>query len=338
MTLSRSIVLFAALAAGQHVAAATFCISNSSQLAPALTTAQSNGQDDTIYIQTGTFLLTSELFYYPVPSETYRLAIIGGQAPGCQSGYASSGDTVLDGQDANRILSISAYGEVDVGRITFQHGNPSQYFGGALSLSAIGADLYVFANVFVANKTADGKGGGALYVSPSPGDAFVWSNVFIANSSSAGAIYTGGAGAGNVYLTGNTIIANTQINHIGLAGGVDIANGGNTWMSNNIVWNNENADVYDQVGHARYANNDIGVRQGFVPLSVANEFSVDPKFDGFFSLRPTPDSPMVNAGLDTPPGGVGGCCDPAGDDRTQGKHVDIGAYETDVLFRDGYGS
>jgi hypothetical protein len=331
-----ALTAFLGFAFARHAAGATFCISDVSQLGPALVTAHSNGEDDTIYLEVGTFVTTTELSYFAPPAETHRLSIIGGLAPGCQSGYASSGNTVLDGQNTHRILSISAYGEVDIGRITFQHGNPAQYFGGALSLTNTNADSYLFSDIFIANKTAVGNGGGALYLASAIGDEmYVWSSLFIANSSSAGAIYVGGNN--NTYLTGNTIIANSLINDSGLSGGVDIASSGSIWLSNNILWNNENADVYDQVGHARYTNNDIDVRQGFAPLSVANELSVDPKFNGFLSTVPAPDSPMVNAGTDTPPGGIGGCCDARGVDRTQGRHVDIGAYETDVLFRDVLG-
>jgi len=316
--------------------AATTCVSTSAQLAAAITAAQTNNQDDAIYLEVGTYLLSAELQYFAPPSETFKLAIIGGLAPGCTSGYASSGESVLDGQNLVRPLTISAHGEVDLGRLTFQHGKPTQYFGGALNVGTSSGDIYLFASSFLANQTAAGAGGGALYVSSAPGgDIYVWSNLFLANSASGGsAIYLNGTH--NSYITGNTIIANTLINHAGL-GALDIAGNGYTYLSNNILWNNEAYDVYDQVGMAHYANNDIGVKGGFAPLSESNDLSVDPGFSGFLSVRPGPASPLINAGLDTPPGGIGGCCDAAGATRLQGKHVDIGAYESDVLFRDAFG-
>ncbi|HEX6833633.1 MAG TPA: choice-of-anchor Q domain-containing protein [Rudaea sp.] len=340
MSRHRFLATTAALAAFLICAAAhpaTFCISDATQLAPALLAAQSNGEDDTIYIEVGTYLPASELGYFAPSDETYRLSIYGGVAPGCQSGYASSGSTTLDGQNAHRILTISAYGEVDIGRITFQHASPPMYFGAALNIGNNGHDTYLFSDAFVANKTAAGYGGGAVYLaSQAQGDIFVWSSLFVGNTSSAGAIYVNGSG--NTYLTGNTIIANQLINDSGLAGGIDLAGLDNVWLSNNIVWNNDNNDVYDQAGHARYSNNDIGKLDGFAPLSAVNELNVDPDFDGFFSTRLAPGSPLVNAGTDAAPGGIGGCCDAGGATRLQGKHVDIGAYETDVLFRDGFGA
>ena len=328
-----SIILMAGFSTGAR--SATFCVSTPAQLSIALSVAQSNGQDDTIYLQTGTYLLSSELQYTAAINETYRLAIIGGQAAAC-AGYASSGSSVLDGQNLVRQLSINATGEVDIGRITFQQGNPAQYAGGALNVvNTSAAGTYIFASQFVSNQTAPGHPGGAIYVSSSTqGDISLWSNLFIANTgSSAGAVYLDGNH--NTYVTGNTILANTLINHAGL-GGLDLAGTGHYWISNNILWNNEGNDVYDQNGNTDFANNDIGVKGGFAPLSESNDLSVDPDFNGFLSVSLAPASPLVNAGLDTAPGGVGGCCDPSGNPRVQGKHVDIGAFESDVLFRDGF--
>jgi hypothetical protein len=326
-------ILLAASASGY---AATACVTNTTQLAQALAAAQGNGQDDTIYLVVGNYLLSSELQYNAAIDETYKLSVIGGFAPSCLSGYASSGSSVLDGQNMVRQLSINAKGEVDIGRITFVQGNPAQYFGGALNVvNTSDADTYVFANQFVSNQTAPGYAGGAIYLSSSAqGDIFLWSNLMLANSGSgAGAVYIDGNR--NTYVTGNTILANQLINHSGL-GGLDLAGTGHYWISNNILWNNEGNDVYDQNGHTDYANNDIGFKDGFAPLSESNDLSIDPGFNGFLSVSLAPTSALVNAGLDPAPGGIGGCCDPLGGPRWVGKHVDIGAFESDVLFRDGF--
>jgi hypothetical protein len=317
--------------------AAPTCISNVSQIQPALTAAQSNGVDDVIYLEVGTYNLTTELHYTAAAGEDHILTLIGGLAPGCQSGYASSGATVLDGQNMTRILTIDAQGAVNIGRISFVNASATQYFGGAVNLTNESAqDTYIFANVFLANKTASGLAAGALYVESSTlGDIYVWSNLFLANTGSggAGAIYANAKH--DAYFTGNTIVGNQISGATGL-GALDLAGTGNYWISNNILWNNAVADLYDQVGHARFASNDIGVKAGFPPISEAGDLNVDPQFAGFFGNALSPSSPLVNAGKDNPPGGVGGCCDPVGQPRVQGAHVDIGAYETDVLFRNGF--
>lgn len=316
------------------VHAATFCVDNSAALATALTTAQSNNQDDTIDIVVGTYLLSSELQYVAAVAETHALYILGGHAPGCPGPPATSGVTVLDGQNMVRQLTIAAKGPVGLGYITFVHGHPTQYAGGALNLTNTSSTsaTYVFSNVFVANKAADNNTGGAMYVS-SQGDVHLWSNAVYANSGSVSAAYL--SNTGNTYINGNTIVGNQLINHVGI-GALDIAGTGHYWLANNILWNNESYDVFDQNGSVDYAYNDIGVMGNFPPLSISHELSVDPGFSGFFGVSLGPDSPLINAGLDNPPGGVGGCCDANHGPRLVGEHVDIGALESDVLFRNGY--
>jgi hypothetical protein len=313
-------------AAGAH--AATFCINSSLGLAIALSVAQSNGEDDTINLEVGDYLLGGELKYIAAASETHRLSIIGGQVPGCGT-YASSGSSVLDGQNAVRILTIAAKGEVDIGRLTFQHGHPSQYAGGALTLSnASAAPSYIFSSVFIAN--TDSSLAGAMYVY-STGDVHLWSNLVFANTGPT-AMYLNISA--NAYVTGNTIVGN-QFNTMAI-GALRPTGSGTYYLSNNILWGNENADVSDESGLVDYAYNDIGVIANLSPHSASHELSVDPGFTGPFSVSLAPDSPLVNAGEDSPPGGPGGCCDPSGDRRIVGTHIDIGAYESDVLLRTGF--
>jgi hypothetical protein len=325
-----AVVLIGAMVVGAAggAKAATFCVNSSLTLAIALSVAQSNGEDDTINLEVGNYLLGGELMYNAADSETHRLSLIGGQVAGCST-YASSGSTVLDGQNAVRILTIAAKGEVDIGRITFQHGHPTQYAGGALNLlNASAAPTYIFSSVFIANTNSSLAG--AMYVS-STGDVYLWSNLIFANSGPTALYFYDSA---NTYLTGNTIVGN-QFNTMAV-GALDPTGLGPYYLSNNIIWGNENADVFDQSGLVDYAYNDIGVITNAPPHSASHELSVDPKFDGFFSVSLAPDSPLVNAGDDTPPGGPGGCCDPSGNRRIVGTHIDIGAYESDVLLRTGF--
>ncbi len=311
------------------VHAATACVSNTAQLALALSAAQSNGENDSIYLETGNYLLGAELQYIAPASETYDLTLHGGYAAntGCHV-RASTGASVLDGLGSVRPLYISANGRVNISNLTFQNGKPSQYAGGALNLS--GPYLDVESNVFVNNEPAPGNTGGALYMY-SPSVIVLKSNLFLANSGTgAGAVYL--VGDGTVDVNNNTLIANTLVN--GGLGALDLVGAGHYNLSNNIVWNNDGADVYDQSGAADYWHNDIGLMGGYPPLSETGDISVAPDFEGFFSFRPAPASLLVNAGLDTPLGGIG-ATDAGGGVRLIGRHVDIGAYESDVLFRDG---
>ena len=323
--------------------AASYCVSTTAQLATALFTAQNNGQVDDIHIVVGTYLISDEtaLAYYAASGENQRLQLSGGYEPGCTK-YSTTDFTVLDGQDQGRILTIDATGEVDINGITFQHANPALYCGGAINLTNTDANTNIYDNAFVANKDQQNCGG-ALFVSATSTTAAnayvgVFNNLFIANTANGGGAAYLAAEKATVYVNGNTVVANQGTANPAFAGGLDLAGTGTEhyYVSNNILWNNSGNDVYDQSGHVDYANNDIGTRDGSTPLSTSNEFSVDPDFDGFLSVRPKPTSPLVNAGLDTAPGGLG-CCDLSDGTRLIGKHVDIGAYESDVLFRDGFG-
>jgi hypothetical protein len=333
--------------------AANFCVSTPAQLATALYTAQSNGEDDDIRLVVGTYLLSDELTlaYNAASGEHYILILFGGYKPGTNCGTLSTTDqTVLDGQNQVRILTISAVGEVRIGNMTFQHANPSLYCGGAINVSNTDANTTIYYDTFVANKDQHGCGG-ALYIS-STGTTIaslnnlteVTSNLFIANTAdSGGAAYLDAIGTTS-YINGNTIVGNQGTTDPVYAGGLvlyssatgDFIGKEHYYVSNNILWNNAGNDVRDLSGHVDYANNDIGARVGLPPLSISNELSVDPQFDGLLSVRPKPTSPLVNAGLDTAPGGIGNY-DVSLATRLIGKHVDIGAYESDVLFRDGFG-
>ncbi|TCO43122.1 choice-of-anchor Q domain-containing protein [Dokdonella fugitiva] len=329
MNVLRSVACAAAmLLAGPPAHAAFYCVNTSLALAIALNQAQSNGEDDDIELEVGTYALGGELDYFAADGETYDLTIRGGSAPGtgCFE-RATSGASVLDGQDAVRPLYISAHGRVDVIGITFENGAPTQYAGGALNLSAPIAR--VESSVFVANHDAPGNVAAAAYVSAT--SAYVVGNVFLANA---------GASTVTVYsdfvadVNNNTVVGNQLHAHAGI-GALNLVGDAQFNLSNNILWNNEGSDVFDQSsGGADYWHNDVGVIANMPPHSVSGNLDVDPQFDGFLGLRPAPTSPMVNAGIDSPLGGVGGT-DAGGGPRIIGQHVDIGAYETDVLFRNG---
>jgi len=295
-----------------------------------LNAAESNGEDDVIKVEVGTYLLGGELDYIAAPTETHDLTVSGGWAPGCLA-LASSGSSVLDGQHAARALfvAVGTNSRVNISNLTFQNGNPALYAGGALNMTGLSNSILdVESSIFINNKCVTTIGG-AILMSTSGGVIYLKNNLFFANS-----------GASTVYITNdylaelnnNTIVGNQLADHVG-QGALYLAGSGQYYyLSNNILWNNEGADLYNQNGMVSLYNNDIGVKGGLPPAAESNGLNVDPDFDGFFSVIPAPGSPLVNAGLDSPLGGIGGT-DLAGNTRLVGKHVDIGAYETDVLFR-----
>ena len=222
------------------------------------------------------------------------------------------------------------------------HGKHPDSAGGGLAIgSTNSANLIIESNAFVDNEPLGGRGGGIF--TATSGTTILRNNLFFFNTGSTSAAYvtrptqaapTGPSGVPEVYVTGNTFVSNQLVNGVGFAA-LFLAGSSHYWISNNIFWNNQGIDVYDSFGLTDYRNNDIGAIDGHPPISMIGNLNVDPMFDGFLSTRLKPSSPLVNAGLDFAPGGLG-AIDESGAPRRVGLHVDIGAFETDVLLRTGF--
>jgi len=84
--------------------AKTFCVSDATELQNALITATSNGEDDIIQIEQGTYV--GSLIY--VSLEAYNLTIEGRYLSECISREVDSGNTVIDGNKAGSVLVFSS--------------------------------------------------------------------------------------------------------------------------------------------------------------------------------------------------------------------------------------
>ena len=116
--------------------------------------------------------------------------------------------------------------------------------------------------------------------------------------------------------------------------------------SNNIFWNN-NPDglenTYDLRAESPFRadlaadlfNNDVQAVHGTPGTDIGNR-ATDPLFvDPLRDFRLSVASPLINAGLDDPDGGLTSS-DLAGSERVQGAHIDIGAFESEILYRNGF--
>ncbi|MEO8673459.1 MAG: choice-of-anchor Q domain-containing protein [Tahibacter sp.] len=330
-------LLFAIIAAAFNPAqAASFCATSEGSFRTALNAAAVNGETNFIRVVAGNYSLGAALGYSS--NATNSLFISGGYAPAC-SGQTSE-PSVLDGQDVRRPLFIYApNANVTVTGFDFVNGLSTNNRGGGLFIS--GKDVRVDLNRFIGNR-ADDYGGG-LKVSSS-GEMRVRNNAFLANTAAAiGAaeLLCNGPFAA---VTGNTVVANTS-DTATYPGGVWIGGSAHFSVSNNILWNNTTngaVDLNANTGHERI-DNDIGTSNGTVEdASSAGNLSVNPQFApcaGFlcfsFVLKRT--SPLVDAGENAPQGAPA-LTDLLGGARIVGGRADIGAYELDVLFANGFGS
>jgi len=207
---------------------ATFCVSDATDLQTALTTAESNGADNTIKIVQGTY---NGNFTY-ASTEAYSLTVEGGYAEGCASRTINPANTILDGGGTDMVLALVSQGAAtfSVEGLTLQNGNASTVdYGGGLYASTDG-NVTLTNNTFSDN-TASSYGGGAYIL----GTATLSNNSFITNYSRyGGGVYI----TGNGTLTDNTFTENTFTSpSMGGSGGGAYIGGNGTLTSNTFTDN-----------------------------------------------------------------------------------------------------
>jgi hypothetical protein len=170
-----------------------FCVATAAELQNALTTAQDNGEDDTVQIVQGSFAGN----YAHISSENYALSILGGFDEECNSRVTDPGSTILDGNHVGRTIAlVGASNIVDfyLDGVTIKNGKilKDSGEGGGASIVTDGVAT-VTNNHFINNSTLiDGflNYSGALKVS---GNSVVLTdNYFSGNYSDHGVISVSG--------------------------------------------------------------------------------------------------------------------------------------------------
>jgi hypothetical protein len=328
----RILVLMGLLLSVAPAAHATlYCVSALSGLQTALNSAGSNNQDDEFRFRSVNFALTAQLLLSVV--DAHNVTLSGGWGAACSA--LDGGTTVLDGQASFGILHVDAAAGagVSVSRFDFQNAMGSLDHGGALWVIAPG-QISIELNRFFANRHS--VAAGALTASTF-GNLWVRNNLFYANQApdvGAAELYAQGGAA---YLTNNTVVGNSGT-LAGSLGGILVSGAAQFTVANNILWSNSGSNLLI-VNSALLLNNDVGAITGNPPQPGSqNNLAVAPEYaGGLFNFRLAPDTALVDAGVDSPPGGLT-TVDLDGHARWQSTHVDIGAYETTpaVLFANGF--
>jgi parallel beta-helix repeat protein len=225
---------------------AAFCVSNPTELQAALTTAESNGEDNTIQIVQGTY---NGNFTY-ASTEGNSLTVKGGYTGGCASRTIDPENTVLDGggTDTALVLASQAATAFSVEGLTIRNGSTfTGANGGGLYAKTPNGTITLTNNIFIGN-IASNRGGGAAVVGH---DSTLTNNTFTGNTGNGG----GGGGvwvigndspstpANNTTLTNNTFTENT-------GGGAMIQGNGNILTNNTFTGNTGNGGGgADVVGH-----------------------------------------------------------------------------------------
>ena len=360
---------FAGLAASTSQAA-TYCVTNVSELQAALTAAAASTADDEIKVRQGVYAVNQQLVYNSVnPGWAF---ITGGWVQVDQNNCAQqnliAANTVLTGSGAHQVLAMTFNppGNVSMGprygvqnlSIRDGYGDSATFQrGGGLAMASyadIQAELWLD-NVIVTNNSGYFGGGADFYVRR--GLIRIANSLFADNSSPTSAfghfsaISLSGDGPNGVLIV-NSTFANSQCPGNGVRGcGLGVTLGGGIRMDiiNSLFFNNAISDVnIEGAASGGFGNGTafadfsrIGSTSGTLPLSATNSLSGDPRFvdaaNQDFRLRD--DSPLINKGRGTVPiyGYLG--LDLIGSLRNRFGALDVGAFENqtwDFIFANAF--
>ncbi|MBA8886704.1 hypothetical protein FHW12_000895 [Dokdonella fugitiva] len=335
------------IASPAAMATVSHCVGNASQLQGAFTAAATNGEADFVKLRSGVITPATTLAYRSNVAGADQLPLIvdGGYNSDCS---ARTGETFIDGDGALRPF-LFEFGGADfavIQHLTVMRGFGGEFVsaGGNMAVYLYdqggGADVRIEAVRFLLGHSEISAG--ALAVNG-------WGTFTLRNS-----LFNGneapGMAALSINLTGEAHVVNNTIAHnvrLGGQGGAAVYSNPVTAAShaefaNNIIWDNDNVafDLYMLNGD-RHAllDNDIGSHTSLPPQNETGELSIDPEFGDCgalcVDLPLSAGSPLTNQGENDPTAGIG-AEDLLGRPRVAAQRVDIGAYELDRLFDDGF--
>ncbi len=143
--------------------------------------------------------------------------------------------------------------------------------------------------------------------------------------------------AGTSYLS-HISITNTQSNNT-ISGLYITADANSTaYLSNSVIWGNnpgpDTYDVYVDGPNIHFLRVHYGSLAG-IPASNDTPGMGDPGFLGVNDPHLSANSVLIDSAVANPAGGAG-TLDAAGQPRTSGVASDVGAYEVEYLFRNGF--
>ena len=304
--------------------AATFCVATVSDLAAAMTTVQTNDQDNYIRIVDGSYTLTASLSAYSPHNHT--LSIEGGYVAGCASPpFAVADFTIINGASGLSMQVTNESGPLYLRNLTLQGFKPPAGTDAIRVLAGGTQETLRIENLMLTGNGVNGINDSILSVHPQGGLAFD-DNVIQGNSPAFAAlkVYANYPGAAV------TIANNTIVNNQGTGLALEVYAMTPLLLANNILWNNFGADLIVTNTNSSeppfaFANvwlNCTGCAS-LSPASTANSSS-DPKLLSNFRLDAS--SPAINAGVSLPV--VLPALDAGGVARVVGSAPDKGAYET----------
>lgn len=320
------------------LSAATFCVSSSTELQEAIEAAGSNGDgSNQIRLRPGVYVSPPNGFGRVIFPAAANIVISGGWRAligPCDLPGQDATSSIIDGEEQRAGIVLhrdgAGSGETNLSWLTIRGGRQmagSLYYGNGGGLAIFGSGPVSVANMVFHNNRAN-VNGGALYISGA--ERTLRNNLFVENQATSGsAVYapTGGA----VVLSNNTITRNLSAGAGTYA--LDFTNASPVSAWNNIMIGNLNAETIDLGAFgALLTQNILGTYCCQAAGGSQGNTSVDPQFVSESDLRLRRTSPAIEAGVNNNVG----TRDLDGRPRQIGPAVDLGAYEADFLFGNGF--
>ncbi len=279
---------------------ATFTVSNYTEFAAALDTADNNDEDDIVYVQPGHYGVAATLVYRASSAEGRKALTVSGIK-------GSTGFPRLDGLSAVQIMDIDTFSSnndygtpILIENLIFQNGRNANY-GAGLHLRGTNADFKVERCHFI-NNVCNYEGGGLYFLSVTP--VVVQNCIFNGNRAEGqGGSSRGGGALIRLYSGIAKCINNTFLDNSADGSGdhvyFTVAGDSVTNVYNNIFWGT-NSDVSGylyETSTLNFFNNDYQ-RKSFPGIGVFNEadsINADPMLTEFFV--PNTSSPVIDTGL-----------------------------------------
>lgn len=339
--------------AAVQVQAAVFCVSTETQLRAALATIGSSFDSSVneVRLTQGVFFTGTQVFEVQVSGPTGDTIVSGGwtsaDATPCDVQSIDARLTVLDAQSTSQVLSIrrnsvsnNATPLIRVSNLTIRNGSSTTGSAGLTIRNSFG-DIEVDNVVLHGHRMVDAQfvNGVAVTLDASRRDIRLRNSLLYDNLGNCVCLFPLPSALftsldlnsnRNWYATNNTIVAGPDES----ASALRMQSDGNFWVINNVLR-----------GGVAYTSSITGAGSALDPLvrQLFNNFASTPTTDRATLLSSQsntmvapeldplsrgllPSSPLVNAGLGAPPGGLPGL-DVLGQPRVFGTFVDVGAIE-----------
>ena len=284
----------------------TFNVTSPEEFQSALTEAQSNGEDDTINVAAGTYIITSTLHYISYEDSGHKLTI---QGAGADKTVLCTGITDL--------VYIGTYGDVIIKGIEFEFKGRDGDDGGGIYVHGHSTNITIKECRFWGNSAAYDNGAGVVAISDS-GTITIANNIFSENSA-----YDDGGGV--------CVISDSDSATLNIY---------NNILFGNMANDGDDLYVYSEGSTVNLYNNDFSGNAEFdtgqswdlyITLTDnyhhADNIQKDPQFvdplNGDFHLKSK--SPCIDRGNNSAPGLPD--TDFEGNPRIVGSAPDIGADE-----------